>query len=372
MSQTLVQLLSPSPPSAYTITGGLNLSTNPLSLQGQNVLQFADADSSNYVGFKAPATVASNVTWTLPSTDGTSNQVLKTDGAGTLSWATASSGGDVLLANNNAFTGANTFFNATGQTVSSSSTNDGIILKGNGSGTTGRRVTLQPASLSSSRTLTLPNVSGTVVTTGDTATVTSSMLVSGIIDSLLPSQTGNDGSILVTNGTSSSWGSRLTASGSQTVSGTTSAVSFTGIPSWVKRVTVYFSGLSTNGSTGFVVAQLGTSSGGYETSGYAGVYLRVYDNATPNCGADSSTTGAIVVSAATAAASTYYGMIRFMLLTGNTWVYERITSPASSGGNNQLVTGGGSKVLSGTLDRVQLVATGGDLLDAGTINVVYE
>jgi hypothetical protein len=51
------------------------------------VLRFADADSSNYVGFKSPATVTANVTWTLPATDGTSGQFLSTNSSGTLSWA---------------------------------------------------------------------------------------------------------------------------------------------------------------------------------------------------------------------------------------------------------------------------------------------
>jgi hypothetical protein len=45
------------------------------------------------VSFKAPDTIAANVTWTLPSADGTSNQVLSTNGSGTLSWATAGGGG---------------------------------------------------------------------------------------------------------------------------------------------------------------------------------------------------------------------------------------------------------------------------------------
>ena len=53
----------------------------------------ATANGTNYVGFQAPATIAADVLWTLPATDGTSNQVLKTDGAGTLSWTTPTSGG---------------------------------------------------------------------------------------------------------------------------------------------------------------------------------------------------------------------------------------------------------------------------------------
>ena len=53
----------------------------------------ATANGTNYVGFQAPATIAADVLWTLPATDGTSNQVLKTDGAGTLSWSTPTTGG---------------------------------------------------------------------------------------------------------------------------------------------------------------------------------------------------------------------------------------------------------------------------------------
>jgi hypothetical protein len=64
-----------------------------VQLGAQGAFRFADADSSNYVAFKSPATVASNVTWTLPSADGTSAQVLSTNGAGTLAWVTQSGGG---------------------------------------------------------------------------------------------------------------------------------------------------------------------------------------------------------------------------------------------------------------------------------------
>jgi hypothetical protein len=68
--------------------------TNNAILNSQNDLRFGDADSSNWVAFQAPATIGTNVTWTLPNSDGTapgagvSNQVLSTDGSGTLSWIT--------------------------------------------------------------------------------------------------------------------------------------------------------------------------------------------------------------------------------------------------------------------------------------------
>jgi hypothetical protein len=67
--------------------------TGDVTLNAQSDLRFADADSSNWVAFQGPATVSSNVTWTLPAADGTTGQVLSTNGSGALSWATASGGG---------------------------------------------------------------------------------------------------------------------------------------------------------------------------------------------------------------------------------------------------------------------------------------
>jgi hypothetical protein len=59
-------------------------------LLAQGDLRFADADSSNWVAFQSPATVAANVTWTLPSVDGAAGQFLSTNASGTLSWASGS------------------------------------------------------------------------------------------------------------------------------------------------------------------------------------------------------------------------------------------------------------------------------------------
>ena len=67
--------------------------TTDIRLNAQAELEFYDSDSSHYVSFRAPSTVASSVTWTLPASDGTADQVLATNGAGTLSWADASAGG---------------------------------------------------------------------------------------------------------------------------------------------------------------------------------------------------------------------------------------------------------------------------------------
>jgi len=65
-----------------------------VQLGTQGALRFADADSSNYVAFKAASTIGSNVTWTLPNADATVNgYVLSSNAAGTLSWVANGSGG---------------------------------------------------------------------------------------------------------------------------------------------------------------------------------------------------------------------------------------------------------------------------------------
>ena len=71
-----------------TLGAGTTTLTGALTLNAQNELRFADSDSGNYVAFKSPATVASNVVWTLPSTDtATPGYALTSNGSGTLSWA---------------------------------------------------------------------------------------------------------------------------------------------------------------------------------------------------------------------------------------------------------------------------------------------
>lgn len=68
-----------------------------VQINARGDLRFADSDSSNWIAFQAPATVSTNVTWTLPSADGSIGQVLTTNGSGTLSWSTASGGGSGLV-----------------------------------------------------------------------------------------------------------------------------------------------------------------------------------------------------------------------------------------------------------------------------------
>jgi hypothetical protein len=59
-----------------------------LILQDQKEIRFSEttANGTNYVGFKAPASLSADKIWILPSADGTAGQFLKTDGAGNLSF----------------------------------------------------------------------------------------------------------------------------------------------------------------------------------------------------------------------------------------------------------------------------------------------
>ena len=87
-------LTSLTTPSA-TITGGTisgitQLDVAGTSAAGANLKLYEDTDNgTNYIALKAADTIASNLTLTLPSADGTNGQAIVTNGSGTLSFATA-------------------------------------------------------------------------------------------------------------------------------------------------------------------------------------------------------------------------------------------------------------------------------------------
>ncbi len=88
------------------------------------------SNGSNYVGFKAPDSIVSNIVWTLPNIDGTNNQVLKTDGSGNLDWVDASLLGYWAKFGNNlspAVSGDDILLNS-GENLTISDLNQGSIL----------------------------------------------------------------------------------------------------------------------------------------------------------------------------------------------------------------------------------------------------
>ena len=140
------------------------------------------------------------------------------------------------------------------------------------------------------------------------------------------------------------------------------SIDFTGIPSWVKRITVMLNGVSTSGVSPLQV-QLGSVSID-TTSTYisTGVYLGASTAAT------SSTTG-LLVTGATAAASAISGAGTISLQDSLKWV----SAFNGRSETTHMMIGAGSKTLSGTLDRIRLTTVNGtDTFDAGSVNISYE
>ena len=132
------------------------------------------------------------------------------------------------------------------------------------------------------------------------------------------------------------------------------SIDFTSIPSWVKRLTVIFSGVSTNGTANLLI-QIG--SGSVTTSGYSGFF-----------GAATFTTGFGINSAS--ATNVQHGHMVITLISGTTYV----ASLASGNTGGAAQTGGGtSPALSDALDRVRITTSNGtDTFDAGSINILFE
>lgn len=151
------------------------------------------------------------------------------------------------------------------------------------------------------------------------------------------------------------------------VSASSTSVDFTSIPSWVKRITVMFNGVSTNG-TSLPAIQLGDS-GGIETTGYdAGSNLF-----TPTGIGTSLYTTSFTIRTDAVATTVMSGAITFSLLSSstNTWVASGLLVCSTPSAYMSSVSG--SKSLSATLDRVRITTVGGtDTFDAGTINILYE
>ena len=141
---------------------------------------------------------------------------------------------------------------------------------------------------------------------------------------------------------------------------------FLSIPSWVRRITVMFQGLSTNG-TSYPIVQIGDS-GGVETSTYGGTTCSVVNAAAT--GAINWSTGAQIISAA---ATAYLHGCMVLTLTDpatNLWV---ITVSAANSASGIVFHGAGYKTLSATLNQVRLTTVNGtDAFDTGIVTILYE
>ena len=160
-----------------------------------------------------------------------------------------------------------------------------------------------------------------------------------------------------------------TVSSSQTVSSTTMtvtqvvSVAFTSIPSWVKRITMMFNGISTSGSSNL---QMQLSTGGtFKTSGYAGSASFISGTTSTNA---TFTTGLGINSSS--AANVFNGQAIFSYIGNFIWVAHMVIGVSSSAG---MQFSGTSVTLSGVLDGIRLTTVNGtDTFDAGSVNILYE
>jgi hypothetical protein len=154
-------------------------------------------------------------------------------------------------------------------------------------------------------------------------------------------------------------------SGTAVASTSGTSIDFTGIPSWVKRITVVFDAVSTNGSS-IPQVQLGTS-GGIQNTSYVSYLLS-------NSSTNSNTAGFALNAAANQSLNTQiYGALVLSLLNSATGQWVASWSLGINAGGAVGVVGGGSKTLSGSLDRVRITTVNGtDQFDAGSINILYE
>lgn len=212
---------------------------------------------------------------------------------------------------------------------------------------------------------------GTTQTTSS-ATATISANLSGGSAGTVPYQSaanttamlsaGTSGQVLKSNGAAApSWGATV-VSGTAVASTSGTAIDFTSIPSWVKRITVMFSGVSTNGTSNLQI-QLG--SGSPTTSGYLGT--SVASTAGGNSAA-TSTTGFVLL--AGAATYLFNGVGVFTNLTGNVWSGVVNLGQSDSARASSVYA---SISLAGTLDRVRFTTVNGtDTFDAGNVNIFWE
>jgi hypothetical protein len=151
-------------------------------------------------------------------------------------------------------------------------------------------------------------------------------------------------------------------SGTAVASTSGTSIDFTGIPSWVKRITVMFAGVSTNGTSPI---QIQIGAGSITTSGYTG-------SSTGGGGAVATTNNStgFLVNYISVASTLYSGIATISTLGSNVWVESGALGGSTTGVFN---VSGGTLTLGSALDRIRITTVNGtDAFDAGSINILYE
>ena len=154
---------------------------------------------------------------------------------------------------------------------------------------------------------------------------------------------------------------------STTVAATSgTAIDFTSIPSWVKRITINLNGVSTTG-TSALIAQTGSVT--FDTSGYASFAIII--NASNSVASQSNTNGHLLDMTRLVAADTATGSIVLNQIATNVWASSGITYRTNAVVANYMITG--NRSTSSTLDRIRITTVGGtETFDAGSVNILME
>lgn len=169
-----------------------------------------------------------------------------------------------------------------------------------------------------------------------------------------------NGVVMMTQGS----GRMVLGTAQATTSGT--SIDFTGIPSWVKRITVMLNGVSTNG-TSIPRVQLGVS-GSPVVTGYLGSSSALAGGGASNAIANFS--AGFDINSGQTAASVMQGALVVKNITGNTWECSGVIGQSDQA---RTIMTAGTVTLSGTLNMLRLTTVNGtDTFDAGSVNIMYE
>lgn len=147
-----------------------------------------------------------------------------------------------------------------------------------------------------------------------------------------------------------------------TTSGT--AKDFTGIPFWVKKITLMFAGVSTNGTTELLV-QLGSVA--VETTGYSSTVGNTVGGTIMT-----STAGFILTADIQNASFVANGVVHLFLQDPDNDVWVCSSNVSAESASIDIHTQAGSKTLSSTLQSVRFTTVGADTFDAGGVSIMYE
>lgn len=140
------------------------------------------------------------------------------------------------------------------------------------------------------------------------------------------------------------------------------SIDFTGIPSWAKRITVMFSGVSTNGAS---VLHIQLGSGTIKTTGYECIASGFASSNATTLGF----TSGFATGDSSADTQIRNGHFEIVNIASNRWLFDGGLSLTGLGKH----IGSGGVTLAGTLDRIRITTVNGtDTFDAGTINIMYE